>query len=535
MAKLYKPKQNKAQKLIDAVMQSARNIGSFYVMLYLLLMAVWFPFFLTWGYRQAGTDKSMLFRYLGLGLLISVLPCMLVYWFCQWKRDGKKKFFENICDSDKLVFAFGFVVLVSYLCSENREEAFWGTKGWYIGFVTLMVYIASYLFISRFLEGKLILIPLFAASSSVSFLLGVLNRFSVYPLELEEANAVFISTLGNINWFCGYWSVFFPMAVGLFYRGHKARLGYRVFTGLYLAIATAAGAVQGSDSAMLVFAAVMLMVFCVSCKTNEQRMAFYETVMVICGVCQFLRVVRVIFPEAMNYDCATTELLTGGNLTLILFVAAFLLWELFRRLEKQGKDISNILSKERFVILAILMVGFCVLVGLLIQNTLYPGSIGELSDIAVFTFDASWGSNRGATWTAGLRVFDDMTLGRKLVGLGPDCFAYGVYKDGSSAIQIVKDTFGNSRLTNAHNEWITVLVNMGLLGLFSYVGMFFSKTARYIKKGAASPFVFACGLSLIGYMSNNLFSFQQVLNGPFVFIMMGIGEAIIRGKNEKNY
>lgn len=530
-----KAASDKWKKIIDSLMRTMRNVGSFYVMLYLLLMAAWFPFFLTWGYRQAGTDKSMLFRWLGLGLLISVLPCALIYWICQWRKEGKKNLLENICDSDKLVLAYGFVTIVSFLCTENREEALWGAKGWYIGFVTQMIYLTSYFFISRFLEGKLILIPLFAFSSSISYVLGILNRFSVYPFELEGANPSFISTLGNINWFCGYWSVFFPMAVGLFYRGHAARLGYRVFTGIYLAIATAAGAVQGSDSAMLVFVAVTLVLFCVSCKNNAQRKAFYETIMVICAACQLLRIVRVIFPEAMNYNCATAELLTGGNLTLILFVVAVLLWELFHKLEQENKDVSKILNMERFAILSVLVIGFCVFVGLLIQNTIYPGSIGTLSDNPVFTFNAKWGSSRGVTWTAGLKVFDDMPFGRKLVGLGPDSFAYGVYKEGSSAAQMVIDVFGNSRLTNAHNEWITVLVNMGILGLFSYMGMFFSKTARYISKGVTSPFVFACGLSLIGYMSNNLFSFQQVLNGPFVFIMMGIGEAIIRGKKRDHF
>lgn len=524
-----------SHKFIEKVMKSAHNIGSFYVMLYLVLMAVWFPFFLTWGYRQAGTDKSMLFRYLGLGLLMSVLPCMLIYWFCQWRSEKKKKFLENICDSDKLVLAFLFVTIVSFLCSENMEEAFWGAKGWYVGFVTQVIYIASYFFISRFLEGKWILIPMFAFSSGISYVLGILNRFSVYPFQLEGANPSFISTLGNINWFCGYWSVFFPMAVGLFYCGYRARKGYRIFTGIYLAIAAAAGAVQGSDSAMLVFGAVTLVLFLVSGKGKVQRVAFFETVMVICAGCQLLRIVRVIFPEAMNYDCATTDILTGGNVTLILLLVAFAFREILCKLDKEEKKLVRYFEIERLVVLSTLIVGVCVFVGLIVQNTINPGSIGALSDKSLFTFNAKWGSSRGVTWTAGLKVFEDMPLGRKLVGLGPDSFAYGVYKEGSSATQMVMDVFGNSRLTNAHNEWITVLVNMGILGLFSLVGMFFSKTARFLVKGAASPFVFACGLSLIGYMSNNIFSFQQVLNGPFVYIMMGIGEAIIRGKKDTNY
>ena len=73
-------KQNKERVTFSHVMQ---HVCTFYVFLYVLLMAVWFPFFLTWGYRSAGTDKAMLFRFLGLGLLLSVTPCALLYWICK--------------------------------------------------------------------------------------------------------------------------------------------------------------------------------------------------------------------------------------------------------------------------------------------------------------------------------------------------------------------------------------------------------------------------------------------------------------------
>lgn len=524
-----KSTSDKIKKRIDSLAHIMRNVSSFYVNLYLLLMAVWFPFFLTWGYRQAGTDKSMLFRYLGLGLLLSVLPCALLYWFCRWKEEGNKRFWGSLSDSDKLILVYLCVIAVSFLCSENQKEAFWGAKGWYIGLMTQLIYIASFFFVSRFLHKNYTIIILFMISSGISYILGILNRFSVYPVKLEGANPGFISTLGNINWFCGYWSVFFPIAVGLFYYRSKLKAKYRILTVFYLALSAAAGAVQGSDSAMLVFVIVTVVLFCMSCNNKECRLAFYETVMIICCACQLLRVVRVIFPEALNYDCVTTDILTGGNVTLFLAIGMLLLWVLVKKSTKDELRLSKIFRAERAAVLSIFSVLFMVFVSLLIKNTLYPGSIGVLSDKSVFTFNAKWGSSRGITWTAGLKVFDDMPLGKKLIGLGPDSFAYGVYKEGSSAIQMVKDAFGNSRLTNAHNEWITVLVNSGILGLFSYMGIFFSKTVRYIKKREVSPFAFACGLSLIGYMSNNLFSFQQVLNGPFIFIVMGLGEAFIRG------
>lgn len=522
-------------KIIESISYAMRNVGSFFVFLYLFLMIVVFPFYLTNGYRSAGTDKSMLFRYLGLGLVLSVIPCAFVYWIGSKKKANVSTWWSGVCVSDKFIMMYGLLVVVSFLCSNNKQEAFWGTDGWFIGFATQMIYVVSYFCISRFLIWEKTIIVLTVISTTVTFILGILNRFSVYPLVLEGANPSFIATLGNINWFCGYWSVFFPVAVGLFYisivKGDSIFL--RMAAGIYLVICTATGAVQGSDSAMLVFVIVTLVLFVVSAKDVMHRSAFYAAMMVMCGACQAIRVISAIFPEAMNYESATAELLTGGNLTLVLFVIMILLWMLING----GKLIGNKITETQFVtymkwerlaLLGLGILGFVIFVVMIVRNTLYPGSIGALSDNPIFTFNEKWGSSRGITWSAGIRTFGDMSIGEKLIGLGPDSFAYGIYRDGSSAVDAVRAAFGNSRLTNAHNEWITVLVNTGFLGLITYMGFFFLKAVRYIGKGASLPVAFACGLALIGYMSNNIFSFQQVLNGPFVFIVMGLGEAIVR-------
>ena len=63
----------------------------------------------------------------------------------------------------------------------------------------------------------------------------------------------FISTLGNINWFCGYWSVTAPVGMALYWCSDKAVV--RMLSGIYSAIAMVSGVTQGSNSAWLVFGA----------------------------------------------------------------------------------------------------------------------------------------------------------------------------------------------------------------------------------------------------------------------------------------
>ncbi len=531
------------KNIIESVRCIAYRSGSIFVFLYIAVMAVIFPFYLTDGYRNAGTDKSMLFRYVGMGFVLAMLVCSLIYamcsliyGLCSLRKAEKGNFIQRICLSDKLIFVYGLLTIVSFLCSNNKQDAFWGSEGWYMGLAAQMTFIMSYFFISRFLICKNLMLVLFVISAFVTFMWGTLNRFSVYPVAFDASSPSFIATLGNINWYCGYWSVFFPIAVGLFYisivRENDLRwknIMCRMGAGLYLAVSTAAGAVQGSDSAMLVFAVVTLVLYCVSARDKHHRKAFYITVMVMCAVCQTLRLIRDIFPKAMNYDSVSADILTDGNLTAILFLVL-----LFQVTDEKliDKLSERYLRLERTIVMVIILAALLTLVGLITINTINPSSIGALSDNPIFTFNSKWGSSRGATWTAGIKVFADNSVIEKLIGLGPDSFDYGVYRDGSSAADMVIGIFGDSRLTNAHSEWITVLVNTGLLGLITYVGMFMTKTVRYIANGMnkniSLPIAFVCGLALVGYMSNNIFSFQQVLNGPFVYIMLGIGEAVIR-------
>lgn len=93
--------------------------------------------------------------------------------------------------------------------------------------------------------------------------------------------------------------------------------------------------------------------------------------------------------------------------------------------------------------------------------------------------------------------------------------------------------FDGARLTNAHNEWLTVLVNQGILGLICYGGIFTSAVFRYIylaEKNCenSKKYMYIFGISAFAYMIHNIVSFQQILSTPFIFLMMGMGEAALR-------
>ncbi|MCM1136351.1 MAG: hypothetical protein NC400_12355, partial [Clostridium sp.] len=89
--------------------------------------------------------------------------------------------------------------------------------------------------------------------------------------------------------------------------------------------------------------------------------------------------------------------------------------------------------------------------------------------------------------------------------------------------QELRSSFGNDRLTNAHNELLTGMINTGAAGILLYLGIFVSFVARHMKKGTGFAGRIAV-VSILCYLVHNLVSFAQVLNLPFVFLILAMGE-----------
>lgn len=175
---------------------------------------------------------------------------------------------------------------------------------------------------------------------------------------------------------------------------------------------------------------------------------------------------------------------------------------------------------------------------LVLFNTVSGGELLEMTLVSkneIFLFSPEWGSKRGATWTAGIRCFWEQNLLHKLVGVGPDCMAAFLHQNGSEElVSMVKQTFGTARLTNAHNEWLTILVDMGLLGFVGFVGMMTSAIKRYINDGKQHMVIGACGFGLLAYTINNMFSFQQSMSTPTIFVILAVGENYLRNADNRS-
>ncbi len=510
------------------------------VSVYTVLILGVLPFYFEEGFTHIGTDKSTFFRTSTVHMSYFIGP-VLALWLIFWviiavmkkRKDASWKPDIQWSLPDTFALAYGVAVALSYLCTEYRETALWGTKGWFMGTLPHLTLVAIYFLVSRFQKGAKWMLYLTMCVSAITFVLGYLNRFDIWPLEMANSGLPnFISTIGNINWYCGYIVSVAFIGIGLFWLDKGEKQWYSTVLAVYTFVSFAALLTQGSDSGLFALVFVWAVMFVLSAKseTPDKMKRFWCMVGLFALAGTFTWCIRFVFPERMNYTTGLGNLFTFTPMSLVIMVLALTGW--WYAGKQSSAKLWQLASRAICIGIPLVIVVFAVL---LTVNTLKPDSLGALSKSAVFTFDNQWGSSRGATWKLGAMCFAEQDGLHKLVGVGPDCMVEHLYKGRSEELRIaLKEAFPSKRLTNAHNEFLTLLVNEGVLGLAAFAGLLFGLARRLLQNLDHNKYAAVCGLCLIGYIANNTWSFQQSLSVSTLFVIAGLGMCFLRGKDGGN-
>lgn len=542
MGKIKRPIK-KTTWTFRSYLELACNVG---VYVFLFFFMVIYAFYAPEGYIKIATNKYLFFRKMSQLTVSIMIPLIFLYYAEAPGGTGKtwyekcRGFIGKLSATDMFVLEFVLIHIISYCLTDYRDEAIWGTSGWNMGFVTHLIFVVIYYLMSRFYDNRIALLPYFMAVTGIIFGWGILNRFSVYPVDMHYDSTSFLSSMGNINWLCGYWSVFFSIGIVLYIISEEKKL--RILSAIHVAVSLGLGVIEGSDSAFLSMLVIFFFLFMVSFRKTDYMERLLEVGIIFCAACQVMRLVTVIFPESLNMHYFLMDFMLG-NLTLAALCVLILLRYLIgrysgkynenRSLGSSGQEWIWKLKWLRNVVAGAAAVTVIAYLVLLIVNTKNPGSIGALSRYpAVFQFNFEWGSNRGGTWMVAIDIYKLMSPVQKIFGVGQDCFAAFAYGIPDMTARLEAE-WGSLRLTNAHNECLTYLVNIGILGVASFISIFVSSFIRLVKKAEKEPLCYVFAASILSYFFHNQFSFSQIENIPFIFMMLGLGENLLRQNSDK--
>lgn len=539
----------------------------------LLILCVVVPFYAKDGYHQIGNAKFEAYRRIMIGGFSVLLVMAVIYYTCKmiaWKsgsrqnavqlksqrsiinvrspitksRKGKRGL--RLSHTDWFVLAYLTLTGVSVVSGGFYDDALWGTFGWNMGFMSQLSFVLLYLFVSRFGKYYRLVLVALCQTAVLVFGIGILHRLLIDPIGFYEGlsnaqKAQFLSTLGQATWYAAFLAVTLPVGVGVFLYAESVK--WRIFGGIYMLVGFCTLVTQNSDSAYFSQAGMLLVFIVVSCEKKETLCRFLAMLTLFFAAGKLMYLLIKLRPNPALQPDFVTELMWTSRVIWVLLVVCLAGTVLLYK-DKWKKGVSwkccgvegeSWIDRSSLVRRSVvgIVIGFLLattLVMILQDRGMLPVGLSEkLSGISYLNWSDDWGNGRGRIWKFTCKVIAEESWCHRIFGVGPDCFnSYVMAYHGEEATLL----WGEKLLTNAHNEWLNMLVNGGILGAASYLGIFVTAICRFLRYRRNDMFLVGTAAAVVSYMCYDFFCYQQVLCTPFVFLMMGVGEYIVRKQEQ---
>ncbi len=499
--------------------------------IYMAAILVVLPlYYIPWnGYYKLGDTKYYLYRNIsllciGVWLVTELLAAISGWWTKNGHGSGRglrgtARELAGRCREHAVttsVCLYALAAVISAICSPYGSTAWNGEREWYMGAVTICLMTGGFLLAAKYGEQCRQALFLGEAAFVAVTLIGLFQKLGYDPLGLLKGYVVgdweythMIATLGNSNWLNGYYSVMFPFSLALFQQAvTEEKRTLRIVWGICNVPAVMLLLLQGSDSGVIVACVAIGLCFW----ENRKQMSWEPYLLLLAasavgvrswgGWMKSLGTYYILLQDGIAKKLAVWQ----GWIPFVLLCLVFC--GIYHRIPADKKRI--------------------------LQKCVFYGVLAAAAGIAVWYLHrisgmdfAEWGNRRGRLWQMAWTGFREGNLHQKLLGAGPDCFAeyLGELLPGGTVL-FDKGYFNGSVFTNAHNEWLTTLINMGLLGVAAYAAVFITALRTYKRN-------FLAVLLLLTYGIHSLISFQQVLNAPFFFLVLGLCEAADRREKTK--
>jgi hypothetical protein len=350
-----------------------------------------------------------------------------------------------------------------------------------------------------------------------AFVLGIINRFGIDPFYVYGANPSFLGTLGNINWYVGFLAIFVPLGIGLSY-GKKLFSMDGILTNLYVVTGLVALFMQGSDSAALVIIGTYGIMLYISLGKRKSFQRVIAQAAVLGFSMELTKILMEVFGRSYNYEEGIILKVCDMHIGLIVMAAAFFIYRVSRLFEEISVSFIGGFCRRMLVVLGIAAV--------------------VSSIIMVIMSDGYFGNGRGIIWQISVDIYRGLTPWQKLFGVGQDCFYVYAYNHPMWADSLLNILNGN-RLTNAHCEFLTILIERGMIGLLTYVALIISVLHGLIRAFDRSESskkehaAMICALPITSYLFNCGVSFSTVTSTPYLFILLGIALFVSRAQEQE--
>lgn len=327
-----------------------------------------------------------------------------------------------------LILIFGVFCLFSTFTSYDIKNSFSGLLGWGVGGWSIFFMCLSFVVFRGTIINQKFLIPI-AITHVLIIVLVILHDAGLDLLSMHEGikksmRYKFVSTIGNINWAVGYFSIITPFVIYKFMENKS------IFWGLFTGITIFASLLLGSDGLYIAYAVMIpLIVWKFYTKENVRKFCL---LLLLSGISILIINNLSIFAKCRGAISGLSDVILNNNIAF-LFLALSLICFLF------GKRFSG---KTILILYLLLCVVF----------------------VAVFTItplSKILEPYRMLMWKEGIRCFvERFPLKMKLLGIGPELCLNIYSKLTTQQMELI---------TSPHSEYMQVFLSLGIIGSFLYL------------------------------------------------------------------
>ncbi len=471
---------------------------------YLIIIIIFYPLIVgPKGYENILEVKHYSFIFLSISYFL--LSIIIYFYYLIIKNNNILKN-KKITILDYLVLIYLLINILSVIFSPYKSYNLMKGLGRGEGLFITIIYILNYFFITKLGKFDKKIFIYFSISSILVSLIGCLQFWGLNPLALYKGisgpyNMSFMSTIGNIDFLSTYYTITISITSLCYIFKNNSKIENIIYI-FSLIFSIFIFLLINVDSGKVAFLFLIVLTLPYIIKNNQRSRKFLHILaIIIFGYFLNYFVDMRYFPN--NIYKASWHF---NHISLLLFITIIILLIASYLLNKKTYNIKKV-NKLYYTYIPL---------GIILLIILYNYNFGisflkDFQSILHGNFDDTIGNYRLFLWKRSLLLFKDYPI----LGTGPDTFAMRFMTNFKDDILLIGEMSIND---TAANIYLTNLVNIGSLGLISYILIIIDPVLK--KKKTLNYKILL--LALACYSIQAFFNLSLVIVAPFLWIILGL-------------